>query len=131
MVNLDRVTIISVTGVDPQDSLWALEHSCKDIKFAAAKLITPHDIKSNKGVEIIKSGPIDYIEYSRFLVYDLWKYIDSEFVLIIQSDGFVVNPYHWTDEFYNYDYIGAPWPCLLYTSPSPRDGLLSRMPSSA
>ena len=26
---------------------------------------------------------------------------------------------------------GAPWGCLLYTSPSPRDGLLSRMPSSA
>src|SRR5665647_2172477 len=23
-----------------------------------------------------------------------------------------------------------PWICLLYTSPSPRDGLLSRMPSS-
>ena len=29
---------------------------------------------------------------------------------------------------YNPDYIGT---CLLYTSPSPRDGLLSRMPSSA
>ena len=34
-------------------------------------------------------------------------------------------------------YLGAgltlflAWPCLLYTSPSPRDGLLSRMPSSA
>ena len=32
--------------------------------------------------------------------------------------------------------IGLRWrksigPCLLYTSPSPRDGLLSRMPSSA
>ena len=25
----------------------------------------------------------------------------------------------------------TPYPCLLYTSPSPRDGLLSRMPSSA
>ena len=25
----------------------------------------------------------------------------------------------------------APYGCLLYTSPSPRDGLLSRMPSSA
>ena len=23
------------------------------------------------------------------------------------------------------------WPCLLYTSPSPRDGRISRMPSSA
>ena len=31
-----------------------------------------------------------------------------------------------------YEETGA-WtkPCLLYTSPSPRDGLLSRMPSSA
>ena len=27
--------------------------------------------------------------------------------------------------------MGEPSPCLLYTSPSPRDGLLSRMPSSA
>src|SRR5664279_4334332 len=32
------------------------------------------------------------------------------------------------------DRVGVPWlysACLLYTSPSPRDGLLSRMPSSA
>ena len=28
-------------------------------------------------------------------------------------------------------YYVLPWICLLYTSPSPRDGLLSRMPSSA
>ena len=27
--------------------------------------------------------------------------------------------------------LGQLSPCLLYTSPSPRDGLLSRMPSSA
>ena len=26
---------------------------------------------------------------------------------------------------------GFPWICLLYTSPSPRDATLSRMPSSA
>ena len=29
------------------------------------------------------------------------------------------------------DRISDLWTCLLYTSPSPRDGLLSRMPSSA
>ena len=29
------------------------------------------------------------------------------------------------------DTVGAMVSCLLYTSPSPRDGLLSRMPSSA
>ena len=29
------------------------------------------------------------------------------------------------------DYIEGGWPCLLYTSPSPRDRQKSRMPSSA
>ena len=29
------------------------------------------------------------------------------------------------------DRLARSLPCLLYTSPSPRDGLLSRMPSSA
>ena len=29
------------------------------------------------------------------------------------------------------DIVTQSCPCLLYTSPSPRDGLLSRMPSSA
>ena len=29
------------------------------------------------------------------------------------------------------DVVSSQQPCLLYTSPSPRDGLLSRMPSSA
>ena len=33
-----------------------------------------------------------------------------------------------SDFFNNFSII---YPCLLYTSPSPRDGLLSRMPSSA
>ena len=31
----------------------------------------------------------------------------------------------------NNEPISVPFSCLLYTSPSPRDGLLSRMPSSA
>ena len=35
------------------------------------------------------------------------------------------------DNYLNYGSTGSAYICLLYTSPSPRDGLLSRMPSSA
>ena len=35
------------------------------------------------------------------------------------------------DKFINSSGVGLGTTCLLYTSPSPRDGLLSRMPSSA
>ena len=54
--------------------------------------------------------------------------------------GVAINPDKHKDP-YCHDFIGTipvdlksirePWRCLLYTSPSPRDGLLSRMPSSA
>ena len=42
--------------------------------------------------------------------------------------GLTIDMYNKLDTGSSNDRIGA---CLLYTSPSPRDGLLSRMPSSA
>ena len=36
-----------------------------------------------------------------------------------------------TDDRFELPPVDVMWDCLLYTSPSPRDGLLSRMPSSA
>ena len=39
--------------------------------------------------------------------------------------------YGMTYDDWKRDYQGEASACLLYTSPSPRDGLLSRMPSSA
>ena len=46
----------------------------------------------------------------------------SEFVVNLDKDE---NSFAYVGDF-----VGL-WACLLYTSPSPRDGLLSRMPSSA
>ena len=52
----------------------------------------------------------------------------------------LINPnrFNETEEQKNHDYSNVKFDdgkqvdiCLLYTSPSPRDGLLSRMPSSA
>ena len=53
----------------------------------------------------------------------------ADAILTISSDGALVWANGAADRLFGY----APdqMPCLLYTSPSPRDGLLSRMPSSA
>ena len=58
---------------------------------------------------------------------------------LAQRDGnfnFKVDHFDWGSEYYKKHGIMMPEDgrdqiCLLYTSPSPRDGLLSRMPSSA
>lgn len=47
--------------------------------------------------------------YNEFIIRDLKKYIDTDYVLIIQTDGYIINPHAWSDLFLHYDYIGAPW----------------------
>ena len=49
------------------------------------------------------------------------------------SEGDIIDKLHWAIDNQIAGVIINPgaYTCLLYTSPSPRDGLLSRMPSSA
>ena len=63
---------------------------------------------------------------------------DAEINSIIPKSGPSIEQVKKYLEKYNDEYIVIKCggsvltnPCLLYTSPSPRDGLLSRMPSSA
>ena len=42
-----------------------------------------------------------------------------------------IRSFGWSDYIWVFDNEPRNRDCLLYTSPSPRDGLLSRMPSSA
>lgn len=53
----------------------------------------------------------DYEEYNRFMLKSLYFHVETEFVLSVQFDGFILHPDAWSDEYLNYDYIGAPWPC--------------------
>jgi hypothetical protein len=39
----------------------------------------------------------------------MWKYIETDYVLIIHADGYVVNAWAWDDRWLKYDYIGATW----------------------
>jgi len=36
--------------------------------------------------------------------------VETPYVLIIQYDGYIIDPSKWSDEFLKYDYIGAKWP---------------------
>ena len=58
-------------------------------------------------------------------------HISSEKSLIKELDEIGISCI-WTAEAYGYDAVTPlSYFCLLYTSPSPRDATLSRMPSSA
>ena len=66
-------------------------------------------------------------------VIDLTNTLSAEFPVIVLPPEFGQCAPFRMEQVSRYDENGPGWywNCLLYTSPSPRDGLLSRMPSSA
>ena len=48
-------------------------------------------------------------EYSKLMLKELGKYVDTDYILNIQYDGMPIDSSNWQNEFLCYDYIGAPW----------------------
>ena len=43
------------------------------------------------------------------MIQELHKYVDTDFALCTQWDGYVINPSAWTDEFLQWDYVAPVW----------------------
>lgn len=96
MIKLPDVTLIAYTGKDIEGHRKALDKSCEGIEFGAVKLI------------VDPSKDID--EWNSKILYKLTEHVFTSHCLLIHADSWVINPHVWTDEFLQYDYIGAPWP---------------------
>ncbi len=96
MLELPEVTLIAFGGVNVLGMANALEKSSQNIKWGDIKLINIH------------FNSID--EWNHAIIFDLRKYVDTKFCMLVHPDGFVVNAESWRPEFLDYDYIGAPWP---------------------
>ncbi len=123
-LKLPDVTLICLTNKDFEGHKKALDKSCEGIEFGAVKLIWDEKITN-----------ID--EWNYKIVFDLWKYVDTDYALLIHADGHVINPEIWNkridvtpniakivDQYglnkwktyplgalwMHYDYVGAPWP---------------------
>lgn len=108
MLHLPNVTLVSCTcsNFKLEETLFALEHSMRQIKFAKTILITDTLFKYD-GITVIPNERLkDYWSYSDVMLFDLYKYIDTDYCLIVQYDGYVYDANKWSDEFLKYDYLG-------------------------
>lgn len=109
-LQLKNITLLSYNCVNPVQSIKALLYSAKDIDFAELILVSnkkPEKLPSD--IKFVETKYTTYKESSLFTYNDLPNVIKTDYCLSIQDDGFVINPHLWRNEFFNYDYIGAPW----------------------
>jgi len=110
-LKLPNVTLVSMSSVRVRDTVFALMKSMEHIDFGRVILLSdtyPSVLPSTVSFRYTtKINSID--DYSFKVVYELPLHIETEFALIVQYDGFVINPTSWQDSFFQYDYIGAPF----------------------
>ena len=94
---LSNVTICAIDAKQPEMAKQAIKRSKRGITFGDELFIDHISINSKEA-------------YSKFVLQELHKYIKTDFVLIVQWDGWVINPNAWQAQFLDYDYIGAIWP---------------------
>jgi hypothetical protein len=116
-INLKKITAVCIDG-RPYDKERYKRYSVilnfflTNVEFASIQMISTHDPEI-EGVTYTRIKEFGISDYSRFCLHHLSDWVNSEFCLIFQDDGFILNPSLWNDSFYEYDYIGSPWPLYI------------------
>jgi hypothetical protein len=113
-MKLNEVTLVSVTGINHVESVNSLIQCSRFFEFNSIKFLS--NLKPPNCVDTIEFIEIDALNsknmYSWFVLYELQKYVTTDYCLVTQYDSCINHPEMWSWEFLNYDYIGAPWPIM-------------------
>mgnify|MGYP000405524989 CR=1 FL=1 len=109
MLELPDVTVCAIDCVTPELAAAALDRSMRQCNFGETLLLSDRRVDSR--AVWTRISRLDSIEaYNDFMLRELLHHVSTSHVLVIQWDGFVVDPGAWQPQFLNYDYIGARWP---------------------
>jgi hypothetical protein len=95
-------------------ALHALELCLSRCEFDEALLIAPQgwrpDGAVHPAIRLVGIPPLNGIDaYSEFMLKRLGAYVNTAHALVVQWDGFILNPELWCQDFLQCDYVGSPW----------------------
>ena len=108
-LDLSSISLVALGSTKIVETLSAIDICLKYANFKEVIFFSDKPNPYQCNIQEMKSIK----DYDKFVVYELPNQkTKGDFILTIHWDCFIVNPKAWTDDFYNYDYIGAPWPWL-------------------
>ena len=89
--------------------LQAVHHSTQQFAFEDV-LIFSDDASAWDGRSVHLVPKIGNLhDYTEFMIFKLPAFIKTDFFVVIQWDGFILQGDQFSPHFFHYDYIGAPW----------------------
>jgi len=118
-LKLNTVTLVCLDTRNVEAAIDSMSRSLSKVKFAenilfTSKTMCTKELKFKANLAGIKLEYVPEIksitDYSLFILSNLSSYINTNYCLLTQWDGWVINTEFWDSDFLNYDYIGAIWP---------------------
>lgn len=97
MIHLPQITLLIADDVNPILAKEVLNICQREIEFGAVKLLTSHD----GGIPPLTT----LTDYSVFMLTRAHEYVETEYCLVVQRDGFILNPGSWKEEWLQLDYV--------------------------
>lgn len=102
--SLPSISLICVDCLNANRAINAIEECKKSFDFGSVKLLTSIPSHYEHAVRIKPLNSL--IAYSVFMVTKFHEFIDTDYVLVVQRDGFIINPKSWDDSWVEkFDYI--------------------------
>jgi hypothetical protein len=108
----NKITLFAIDGTGTEFETYVnIFTMCKnEFPVASYKIVTANkEYKNTNDIVVYNIDKLNYKDYQYFCIKNINKYIETDFAITMQSDGFIHNGKNWTDDFLNYDYIGEPW----------------------
>lgn len=105
LYDLPNVTLIGAAPNDYQGLKKSMERCTKYIRFGEVIMLTSEEEEGTTYIPPIRNKE----EYSLFCLRKLTDYVKTDYMIVFQPDGTIVNPCSWDNRFLEYDYIGAVW----------------------
>ena len=103
LLDLSHTTLVCADCVDASRVIPVLEKCQSLCRFGAVRFLTSLDTEYPHE----KIRPLTSInDYSAFLLKEVYTHVPTSHMLIVQHDGWVLNPDAWNPDWLRYDYIG-------------------------
>jgi hypothetical protein len=106
MIHLPDITLVMIAGWQ-RPSEAALADTLRRFTFPDVIVFANEPMQHHKTVV---TSIQNYTDADRVKTFIAPAYIQTEFALFIDWDGYPVRPDRWIEHFRDFDFIGAPWP---------------------
>lgn len=111
MSGFSDITVVSVAGRQRGaiGAALSVQLSAHELPGSRALLISPErPAHLPLWVRHVPVQPFGAMPYNVFMLHALYRFIDTDYALVVQDDGWVVSGRHWRQAYFDCDYVGAP-----------------------